>query len=97
MPRNIIERAIIPNNPSSNKVIHNNQYYLYAPVGGVNKVGMAGFDGSQFDVSNEQIVSVKTSFVNEIVDLTLDTVFDMTDATMDLSSTRLFISIKTKC
>lgn len=62
MPNNIVERAIVPHNPSSNRIINNNQYNLFAPIAGIGKVGMAGFKLSDFDVDNNQIVSISATF-----------------------------------
>ena len=41
---NIIERAIVPHNPSPATIKNNEQYALYAPVAGNGKVGMAGYN-----------------------------------------------------
>lgn len=66
MPDNIIERAIVPYNPSSNTVRNNNRYNLFAPIGGANKVGMAGYNPNDFEVDSNQIVSISATFKNSI-------------------------------
>ena len=47
---------IQPYNSSSNKVINQNKYFLYAPAAGLDKVGMAGYKSGDFDVNSKQIV-----------------------------------------
>jgi hypothetical protein len=63
---NIVERAIIPYNTVGAKVVFNNQYHLYAPVAGINKVGMAGFC-DDFSISTGQIVSISDKFKLSVV------------------------------
>lgn len=67
MSDNILERAIVPYNPSSNRVVNNNQYNLYAPAAGVGKVGMAGYSQTDFDVSNSQTVSISNTFKGSVL------------------------------
>ena len=52
---NIIERAIIPFNPTTNKILQKDKYYLFAPVADINKVGMAGFNPRDFSVTTDSI------------------------------------------
>lgn len=53
--KHIIERAIVPHNPSASSIINKEQYNLYAPVAGQGKVGMAAFDLSDFEVKNQTV------------------------------------------
>ena len=64
---NIIEKVIVPYNPSNNKVINYSLYSLYAPAAGNGKVGMAGYNPDEFDVSCDQIVSLTINFKAGIV------------------------------
>lgn len=59
MPDNIVERAIVPFNPASSKVLNKDKYNLFAPVADINKVGMAGFNPDDFSVDTKSIVSIK--------------------------------------
>jgi uncharacterized protein YfiM (DUF2279 family) len=61
MSINIIERAIVPYNATGSSVIFNNQYHMFAPVAGINKVGMAGYN-DDFSISTSQIVSISDKF-----------------------------------
>lgn len=64
MKENIVESAIVPYNPSTSALINKEQYNLFAPKGGVNKIGLAGYDPADFIVNN-QIVSLKNKAVGE--------------------------------
>jgi len=64
---NVIEKIIQPYNPSSNKIINQNKYFLYAPAAGLDKVGMAGYKSGDFDVNSKQIVSISNKFKKTVV------------------------------
>ena len=64
---NIVEKMIQPYNSSSNKVINQNKYFLYAPAAGLDKVGMAGYKSGDFDVNSKQIVSISSKFKKTII------------------------------
>lgn len=64
---NVVERMIQPYNPSSNKVINQNKYFLYAPAAGLDKVGMAGYKSGDFDVNSKQIVSISNKFKKTVI------------------------------
>ena len=53
--KHIVERAIVPHNPSASSIINKEQYNLYAPVAGQGKVGMAAFDLRDFEVKNQTV------------------------------------------
>lgn len=57
---NIVERPIIPYNPAQADIHNKDVYNLYAPVGGLNKVGLVGYNPTDFNIKN-QIVSVSDS------------------------------------
>lgn len=76
---NIIEKAIMPYN-TSNKIIHNNKYHLFAPAASTGRIGMAGFNTSQFTINN-QIVSLNDTVVRviDINDVPDDITYDGVD------------------
>ena len=53
--KHIVERAIVPYNPSASSIINKEQYNLYAPIAGQGKVGMAAFDLRDFEVKNQTV------------------------------------------
>lgn len=61
MVKNIVEKAITPYNPSSNKVLNKDKYNLFVPTADVNKPGMAGYNPAHFEVRN-QIVSISSLY-----------------------------------
>lgn len=63
--KNIIERPIVPYNPSASKVVNKEQYSLFAPVASNGKVGMAAFNPAQFSIT-DQTVSIKDVILNSI-------------------------------
>ena len=63
MPDNVRESSISPYNPSPNRVLNKEQYNLFAPVAGANKVGMAGYNPAQFQVNNH-IVSLAANVLD---------------------------------
>jgi hypothetical protein len=66
MAINIIERAVVPYNSPTNKIVNKEQYSLYAPAANVNKPGMAGFDPKHFAV-RDQIVELSMAFLTSIL------------------------------
>lgn len=50
MSINIIERAIVPHNEATAKIIHRDRYSLFAPIAGLNHIGLAGFNPKHFMV-----------------------------------------------
>ena len=65
MANNVIERPIVPYNPSTANIKNRDKYNLYAPVADINKVGMAGFTPDDFDVKS-QVVYIKSNVRNLI-------------------------------
>lgn len=69
---NIVERPIVPHNPSPTKAVQKEQYNLFAPVAANGKVGMAKYNKEQFDIK-EQEVSLSKNYLRQsllqIVDL----------------------------
>ena len=69
---NIVERAIVPRNPSPVSLLNKEQYSLYAPIARPGQPGIAQFDDAHFVIEN-QIVRINTdniatvSFVAETV------------------------------
>ena len=88
MADNIKERAIVPFNPASNKVLNKDKYNLYAPVADTNKVGMAGFNPEDFKVIN-QIVSFSDAKNAEIAfaQETADTAIETANAAQEIADT----------
>lgn len=76
---NIIEKAIMPYN-TSNKIIYNNKYHLFAPAASTGRIGMAGFNTSQFTINN-QIVSLNDTVVRviDVNDIPDDITYDGVD------------------
>lgn len=66
MAINIIERAVVPYNSPTNKIVNKEQYSLFAPAAGINKPGMAGFSPDFFSVRN-QIVELNPAFLGTIL------------------------------
>lgn len=52
MPINIVERAITPYNEPTSRLVQRDRYYLFAPIAGLNKIGLAGFNPKHFAVHN---------------------------------------------
>ena len=69
----IVERPIVPHNPSPTKAIQKEQYNLFAPAAANGKIGMAGYNPEQFDIK-DQMVSLATRFLSrsltQVVDCT---------------------------
>ena len=57
---NIVERPIVPYNPSPSKVLQKEQYSLFAPIAANGRVGMAGYNPEHFNI-RDQIVSLNTT------------------------------------
>jgi hypothetical protein len=81
--KHIVERAIVPHNPSASSIINKEQYNLYAPVAGQGKVGMAAFDIRDFEVKN-QTVSLRAN-VRDSVDKVLSLEADIIENTENIS------------
>ena len=64
--QNIIERCVVPYNPSQNKVHLKDKYYLFAPLADINKIGLAGYNPEHFLMQNG-IVSLSDKFVNRTI------------------------------
>jgi hypothetical protein len=63
--KHIIEQAIVPYNPSVNELINKEQYNLFAPMAGLNKVGMAAFDANDFDMKAQKVFLKKNIFLQD--------------------------------
>lgn len=59
---NILERAIIPRNPSPTALLNKEKYTLYAPVARRGQPGIAQFDDTHF-VIEDQIVKIDTNII----------------------------------
>lgn len=59
---NILERAIIPRNPSPTALLNKEKYTLYAPVARSGQPGIAQFDDVHF-VITDQIVQINTNII----------------------------------
>lgn len=59
---NILERAIIPRNPSPMALLNKEKYTLYAPVARSGQPGIAQFDDAHF-VITDQIVQINTNII----------------------------------
>lgn len=55
MAENIVERAIVPHNPSTADVVNEERYMLYAPVARRNAPGMAKFNPRQFSMKDGEV------------------------------------------
>ena len=69
--KNIIERPIVPYNPSANGIAQKEKYYLYAPIASTSHAGMALFDASDFEIKDQKVFisqDVKDGFTQEITD-----------------------------
>lgn len=66
MIENVIERAIVPHNPSAARVLNKDKYNLFAPIAGPGKVGMASFAARYFSVKNQE-VSIKDGVIPQII------------------------------
>lgn len=53
--KHVVERAIVPYNPSTSSIINKEQYNLFAPVAGTNRVGMAAFSNDDFIVRKQTV------------------------------------------
>lgn len=73
MAENTVERIVMPFNPAPNRVINNEQYHLFAPVVGRNKIGMAGFNSGDFKVSANSIVYLSDALRIYLDDLGTET------------------------
>lgn len=67
MIENVVERAIVPHNPSVARVLNKDKYNLFAPVAGPGKVGMASFDARYFIVRNQE-VSLKDGVIPQVIE-----------------------------
>lgn len=53
--KHVVERAIVPYNPSASSIIQKEKYNLFAPVARKGNVGMAAFDENDFDIKNQKV------------------------------------------
>ena len=67
MIENVVERAIVPHNPSTARVLNKDKYNLFAPVAGPGKVGMASFAARYFTVRNQE-VSLKDGVIPQVIE-----------------------------
>jgi hypothetical protein len=72
MGRNIIEKAIVPHNPSTNTVIYHERYNLFVPAARLGDVSIASFDAEDFSVM-EGKVRISEKF-KSIIPLVVDEV-----------------------
>lgn len=56
--KNIVEKAIVPRNPSTAKVQNKDKYSLFAPLGGIKKVGIVGYS-NDFSIDGNHFVSIR--------------------------------------
>ena len=72
---NIIERAIVPRNPSPVSLLNKEQYSLYAPIARPGQAGIAEFDTDHFTITR-QIVRINTDNI-ATVSLVAETVAEV--------------------
>lgn len=65
MEENVIEKIIIPYNPSAAKVVQKDKYQLFAPITKNGQVGMAAFDPRHFQIEN-RVVSFRSGIAERL-------------------------------
>lgn len=65
MKKHIVERAIVPHNPSASSIINKEKYNLYAPVARRNQPGIAEFNTEQF-VLKDGVVSLNGNLIDMV-------------------------------
>jgi hypothetical protein len=76
--KNIIEQIVVPYNPPSANVVQRNQYNLFAPIGGINRVGMVGYSADDFVIIGDNILAlrVKPEEITENIEKYVDAKFE---------------------
>lgn len=65
MKKHIVERAIVPHNPSASSIINKEKYNLYAPMVRRGQPGIAAFNPEQFIIS-DNVVSLNGDLIDMV-------------------------------
>ena len=82
MDKNVIEHVVVPHNPPSTNMVQRNHFNLFAPLGGINKVGMVGYS-NDFEIDN-QILSLRDRVRTALSPDAAKVVFDLVSANTNI-------------